>query len=69
MISHGTRLFVFGGQGKDFHLFKNVLSIEMDQKKIERRHPVIDKFTKSINKDIHKKRVEHVTNHVKFTES
>lgn len=69
MIANGSRLFVFGGQGKNFHLFKNVLSIELDQDKIERRHPVIDKFTKSINKDIHKKKVEHVTNHVKFSDS
>jgi hypothetical protein len=46
----GSELIICGGQGYDFQLLKDICSIELDQEKISRINPIMEKFAQSVKK-------------------
>ena len=47
---NGTELIICGGQGYDFALLKDTCAIELDQEKISRVNPIMEKFAKSVHR-------------------
>jgi len=59
---NGTELIICGGQGYDFALLKDTCAIELDQGKISRVNPIMERFAKSV----HHKFKEHELEQYKY---
>ena len=51
MTTFESKLLIFGGQGRDFNLTKDILSIELDQTKVMQMTSIVDRIRHSLSLD------------------